>query len=655
MAVNVTSTLPLVQFPGDGATTAFTVPFLWYADGDLVVYKGAGSTVPLALGSDYTLTGAGSATGGTITFTTPPAGGVVCTVLRQSVVQRTSQYPLTGRFPTDTLNTDLGKVTTWIQELQTRLSRTFRLADSDTLASAVLPATRANTLAGFDGAGQLTTYPLSPGAVSDMSTSLAAIASGSLRTLAAHFGDFPMLTDVGGVDPTGVNDSTAGVRAAAATGKSYWVPPGTYKLTGGVTLAGNGQRFVGAGPYLATFLPSGNFDVFTFSGGNQGGGLEAIAIDCTGMTGGNAIAVNAYHRSLFRDLLIFNPWNVASVTHQNVTAFETVWCNNIRGSYGISWAGNDSARGDLLRLVNVTLGCNATARPTGLIVDGYQNTVEAVSLDIVTPGVGIDIRNTLGGTNVPLFFHGWNVEVDFPSLEALKIQAGSEHHFTDSYFQGSVGADGILIGSAASIVTIKGTQITGHNKNGVNISGQNVALTACRINGNSQAGVGSYDGIVLQSTVQGFTMVGGSCGGSTQRYGVNMTAGAIRIAIAAVDLIGNATKAFIDSTAGGNDNVSVTGCAGCLTSILDGIKITTDGVPPLLQAYFAGGPNATLTIDGQGTGGVCVAQGGSALGFFGHTPAVKQTVTGAKGGNAALGSLLTILAGYGLLTDSSTA
>lgn len=43
------------------------------------------------------------------------------------------------------------------------------------------------------------------------------------------------------------------------------------------------------------------------------------------------------------------------------------------------------------------------------------------------------------------------------------------------------------------------------------------------------------------------------------------------------------------------------------------------------------------------------------IGFFGGGAAVKQTVTGAKGSNAALGSLLTALAAYGFITDSSSA
>lgn len=45
---------------------------------------------------------------------------------------------------------------------------------------------------------------------------------------------------------------------------------------------------------------------------------------------------------------------------------------------------------------------------------------------------------------------------------------------------------------------------------------------------------------------------------------------------------------------------------------------------------------------------------GSTVGFYGTTPATKQTVTGSRGANAALASLLTALAAIGLLTDSSS-
>lgn len=43
------------------------------------------------------------------------------------------------------------------------------------------------------------------------------------------------------------------------------------------------------------------------------------------------------------------------------------------------------------------------------------------------------------------------------------------------------------------------------------------------------------------------------------------------------------------------------------------------------------------------------------IGFLGATPVVRPTVTGSRGGNAALASVLTALADLGLIVDSSTA
>jgi len=73
-----------------------------------------------------------------------------------------------------------------------------------------------------------------------------------------------------------------------------------------------------------------------------------------------------------------------------------------------------------------------------------------------------------------------------------------------------------------------------------------------------------------------------------------------------------------------------------------------------------------VIINGVGTGGgygvktsesglVQVASAsGVALGFFDGSGVTKQTVTGSRGGNAALASLLDALEAYGLITDSST-
>jgi hypothetical protein len=50
-----------------------------------------------------------------------------------------------------------------------------------------------------------------------------------------------------------------------------------------------------------------------------------------------------------------------------------------------------------------------------------------------------------------------------------------------------------------------------------------------------------------------------------------------------------------------------------------------------------------------------IVANGTGIGFFGATPVAKPTVTGSRGGNAALASALTALASEGLITDSTTA
>ena len=55
----------------------------------------------------------------------------------------------------------------------------------------------------------------------------------------------------------------------------------------------------------------------------------------------------------------------------------------------------------------------------------------------------------------------------------------------------------------------------------------------------------------------------------------------------------------------------------------------------------------------QVTGGL--DHDGSTIGFYGTAPATKQTVTGSRGGNAALNSLCTALAAIGLITNSTSA
>lgn len=71
----------------------------------------------------------------------------------------------------------------------------------------------------------------------------------------------------------------------------------------------------------------------------------------------------------------------------------------------------------------------------------------------------------------------------------------------------------------------------------------------------------------------------------------------------------------------------------------------------------AAGTTPTILLTAPGAGGKVTIAGDSAqkIAFFAASGAAKTTVSGSRGGNAALQSLLSALAGYGLVTDSSTA
>jgi hypothetical protein len=62
---------------------------------------------------------------------------------------------------------------------------------------------------------------------------------------------------------------------------------------------------------------------------------------------------------------------------------------------------------------------------------------------------------------------------------------------------------------------------------------------------------------------------------------------------------------------------------------------------------------ATIAL-GTGTGTKFGTSTSQKLGFWNAPPVIKGTVSGSRGSNAALASLLTLLASYGLLTDSSS-
>jgi hypothetical protein len=90
-----------------------------------------------------------------------------------------------------------------------------------------------------------------------------------------------------------------------------------------------------------------------------------------------------------------------------------------------------------------------------------------------------------------------------------------------------------------------------------------------------------------------------------------------------------------------------------LSSALDAESTAREAADAAEAEARVAGDGGKLSTTGGTVSGPVRLNGG--LGVLGHTAVTtRPVVTGAKGGNAALTSLLAALASYGLVTDSST-
>lgn len=130
--MTVPSAASRVEFAGNGVTVAFTTP-RFLANSHIVAYlvrDSDGLVTNWALTTNYTLTGAGAASG-TLTAVVAPASGYTLVIAR--VVPLTQEYDYTTNdpFPAQSHENAIDLLTMEIQQVNTRVDRSFRFPDSD--------------------------------------------------------------------------------------------------------------------------------------------------------------------------------------------------------------------------------------------------------------------------------------------------------------------------------------------------------------------------------------------------------------------------------------------------------------------------------------------------------------------------------------------
>jgi len=154
MAILINDTSPRSQYTATSGQTVFSVPFEFFSNADLLVYQN--STLK-TLTTHYTVTGAGVTGGGSITLVSGATAGDVITIVRDIPVKRVTDFPTSGPFNVDALNTDLDRLTAMIREREDQVSRVISLAQTDAAVNLYLPtaANRASKVMAFDSTGNV--------------------------------------------------------------------------------------------------------------------------------------------------------------------------------------------------------------------------------------------------------------------------------------------------------------------------------------------------------------------------------------------------------------------------------------------------------------------------------------------------------------------
>jgi hypothetical protein len=153
--MTISTTTAFKRTAGNGVTTAFSFPYHFFENGDLLVYLEAvadGTASLQVLDTDYTITGADDPGGGTVTFTSAPSSTYTVVIFRKPDLEQTVNL---SSFSASQINDALDRLYEVLQYIDWNRTRSIRLPDTAASASVEIPFDRASKVLGFDSSGDL--------------------------------------------------------------------------------------------------------------------------------------------------------------------------------------------------------------------------------------------------------------------------------------------------------------------------------------------------------------------------------------------------------------------------------------------------------------------------------------------------------------------
>lgn len=218
------------DYTASAAQTTFPYEFRIFAGADLKVY--VNSTLK-TLTTDYTVTGADSASGGNVVFNTGLTAGDAVAIIRSISYTQSTDYVENDPFPAETHEKALDRLTMLTQQLTEVDDRSVKLSISSTMKNIELPLPGSGEFIRWNSAGtNLETVPLSSLPSATYATSLKTLPT--ITDLRAE--DYTVSTRVFVLGHTSSNDGGGGVfmwdAASSATDNSGTIIKPTAISTG---------------------------------------------------------------------------------------------------------------------------------------------------------------------------------------------------------------------------------------------------------------------------------------------------------------------------------------------------------------------------------------------------------------------------------------
>ena len=160
--MTISSTTVKNSYLGNGTLDTFNYTFKIFANSDLqvIIRSSLGTETVKTLTTHYTVTGAGSASGGTIVFTAGNIPSATETVVIRRAVPQTQaiDYIANDPFPAESHEEGLDRSMMAIQQIQEEVDRSIKISRTNTMSSTeftVGASNRAGKILGFDSAGEL--------------------------------------------------------------------------------------------------------------------------------------------------------------------------------------------------------------------------------------------------------------------------------------------------------------------------------------------------------------------------------------------------------------------------------------------------------------------------------------------------------------------